>query len=234
MIDPIAAGCPKPMLRVEWPTDEATIDSPITVFASKGHGGAIMEQECALNRVVRDESLYWSVYVPVSVGSVSLWTVDMKPIWQDGIFTLSSVKLPSHSKSLIRSSGAVEQVGDDVGEKAPRRRIPQHSCYVVDASITFRGLVDDNIPIKLSLCDAVTEGKLPYEHQYEPYFLDSVLIPGLPSQIELKCRDININAFSASLSASVASSRELDSIEAKFIDCFGNTASVNTIKACKV
>ena len=64
--------------------------------------------------------------------------------------------------------------------------------------------------------------------------IDSFLVPGLPKRLLLKCPDLNISEYQESLSATVTSNRELDSFEAKFIDEFGNDASVNSIKSCKV
>lgn len=213
MIDPISVRCPPPLLSVEWSGDDGT-GGPVSVWAADDDpAGAEM---CPLTVTDQNGSAEWAVDIALSVGSVGIWTPDNRPIWQDGIFALGTTHGISARKRIAGSNN----------DMAQQRGVLQ--CYVAAKAISFRSRVESasGIPIKITLFDA--------GHHFQSHSIHSFLVPGLPFQLLLKCPDLIINEFTESLAASVTSTRELDTIEAKFVDQFGNDATVGAIKTCKV
>lgn len=207
---------PSPSLKIEWSGDDEVAGiSPI--FATLPCGETSVLE-------AKDGSSDWSVDIDLCAGSVGLWTADNQLIWDKGIFTQAVVR-----KQKLRSTAKLSHDGDGEEEEVTlpksKKKIP---CYVVKNAICFGGRVEGSypLPLKLSLSDA--------HQRYATCTIDSNLVPGLPSQLRLKCPDLNICDHLVSLSATVTTNRELDSFEAKFLDKFGNDASIHRIKACKV
>jgi hypothetical protein len=242
LIDPIAAGCAPPVFTVEWWGEEGVSEirssiSPIAVVADEG-GADVSPVMSVDGDGDGDTSVKWTSTIPLEVSTISLWTADMKPIWVDGIYTNDSTK-PARGgggrgrrATRLAANAADQEPGAEAAQsKTPK--YPQLQCYVVsDSSISFQGRIESipGISVKLSLCDAVPTAA----QTFTPCVVDSYLVAGLPTRLLIRCPDLNVTDFREEVVAPVTSNRELESFEAKFIDDFGNDATVHTIKTCKV
>ena len=206
------------MLSVEWSAEDCGDKSPITVKVQD-------VGDLPATYVEKDGSVDWSVTIPVRLGDVTLWTPDMTPIWQNGIFALDT-------KSAMKLASTNAQETDSNNATHRRNSFP---CYVLDSPVYFSGCIESpvGLPIKLSLRSSSSDDSASALHLENDY-ANLSLVAGLPYKLEIRCPDLNAFDFQTSLSGTVTSSRDLDSLEAKFKDKFGNDATVKGIKACKV
>lgn len=216
-VDPIACKRPPPLLKVEWSGERFAISPPESAPQAVPSGPEGEEE--------------WVVAIPIEEGSVSLYAADMKPLWQNGMYTPAISSGMLDAKKVTRSSetgnAAMELCEDRQTSSSTRRGIL--SCYVIAAPLSFDGRVASlsGVPMKISVVDSV-------DATYVADVIDSCLVPGLPSKIMVKCAELSETDFKFHINATVTSDRELESIELKLIDRFGNDASVNHVKTSKV
>lgn len=221
LLDPITAGCPCPELSIEWDgLDDEGGPSPISVHPV---------EDFTLLRSEQNDGVVWSIKIPLVVGTVEVWTKDDRQLWEDGI--MQSFESSKGAKKLSRLSASSKA---DTGEAENPQQTSatsnrcQIKCYVVKQAASFEGRIGSDVQIKLSL-QSSDQGP-----SYTSCIRESSLFAGLPHQLLIRCPELGLAEFRSEITARVTSNREIESFEAKFVDIFGNDATVQPIKKCKV
>lgn len=214
-----------PTLNLSWPGDVfklAGLDDAGKEFYLDAHASD-------------DDSNNWSINLPLTCGSVEIWKPNADPIWNpSGLFAFqqinkraaaSTMSLNSSRKSNI-ASGNTESSTEMSKETAAYNNSIQ--CFVVSRPCWLEGTVPSMVPLSITMSDI--------SGSFESSVVLSSIIAGLPYKVAVKSPDFGTSSWMIGSSNEfiVGSTFELNGIEIKLIDKFGNDSVVNSLKYFRV